>query len=145
MPDPEVTRHTVVGEVALWKYRDNVHYPGWHPSCDTAAGHSMIALIDRMLAAQHKSRKPIEVSTNPQLTAAPGISDTPIFAESFELRSDPRLPHEAWVWEQSSDTLIITMGHAMLEDLQLGIKNSLEGRGDYTLGDAPPLWFWWML
>ena len=102
-------------------------------------------VVDRMLAAQHKSRKPIEVSTNPQLTAAPGISDTPIFAESFELRSDPRLPHEAWVWEQSSDTLIITMGHAMLEDLQLGIKNSLEGRGDYTLGDAPPLWFWWML
>ena len=143
MPDPVVEKFKVTGEVAVWRYRHSRALPGWHFSCDDAAGDCLLKLAELMQAARFPSRKRISISVNPLLTKAPGGSDIPYLAKSFEIRFFGDFAPDHWDISESEGNVILALGSQKLRAFRSGISDILKGRGDYAIGDNPELWFWW--
>ena len=102
-------------------------------------------LLNLMQSAKFSSRKRIPVSSNPQLTTAPGGSDSPILGRSFQIRFSGDFTADHWNLSESDGNVILELGGKMLLAFRTGIADVLKGQGDYSIGINPMLWFWWMV
>ena len=77
------------------------------------------------------------------LTAATGCTATPRFARSlvahFAAVHEPGL----WRFQEGEGSVSLFLGVDMIKALRQGVQDLAAGKGDYSIGDNPPLWFWW--
>src|SRR3712207_2285031 len=63
MPDEHVNRWRQEGRLYFWRYTENTrNYPGWHLTADDLCCRSLADLIERMLSARGRPRKPLAVT-----------------------------------------------------------------------------------
>lgn len=89
------------------------------------------------------TRPPNEVLNVPnrQVDAARPVASWTL---GFNVQWEPDL------WELSADLPAVTLrfGASALPDLRKGVRDSLEGRGDYAIGgtrSSEYLWIWWWI
>ena len=77
------------------------------------------------------------------MTLAPGGPNKAIFPSKFELRFSVILNPYYWSLSESEGKVVCEVGNTMLVKFTKGISDILEGKGDYSIGEEPGLWFWW--
>ena len=143
MTDPALQRIQPAGRTSLWTYGDNRNFPGWHLCCDRPAAAFLLALLDAMPAARWPAKKRIPLAADPALSSATGCAATPRFAKALEIHFDSAHDPALWRLEERADGIALSLGANMLKALRQGVRGLADGKGDYSIGDPPGLWFWW--
>ncbi len=131
------------GRTCLWTYDGSRNFPGWHLCCDGPAAAFLLALFDAMPAARWPAKKSIPLVADPDLTAATGCRATPRFAMALEIHFDSAHDPALWRLEERAGSVSLSLGADMLKALRQGVQDLVDGKGDYSIGNNPSLWFWW--
>ena len=148
MSDPAVSRWKQQGRVFLWRYVENTrNYPGWHLTADAVGARSLLELTSLMRAASWPSRTTIDLTRPTEaILKVPNNRDGEarwVGATRLCIRSAPELSPTHWDIRQVDDTVELRPGSEMLAQLDRGLHDILDGRGDYSMGGPPAeLWFW---
>ncbi|MCW5774890.1 MAG: hypothetical protein KIS87_00390 [Phycisphaeraceae bacterium] len=122
----------------LWRFRARAKDPGWNLTADEGGCRSLLALLDRFIAARYSCSQTI-VLTKPDRR----VQAMPNFHAEFRdwssraewlLRYRPDI--EPGTWELSADERVVQLlvGLRKLAELRDGVLSIAESIGDYAIG-----------
>jgi hypothetical protein len=157
MGDTAFNSWRLEGVLHVWHYPERVKgLEGWHLNADALACRSIAELIDRMLAAQWKTRRAIPVSVPGRMLVGPGHEWKP--ATQLLLRyPKEEVDENFWQLELAEgDTLGLTLGAKKLHQFRESLQGLPTWKDDFAIGPEVDirraadrerwhrerLWFW---
>jgi hypothetical protein len=140
------------GIISLWRYTENSrNYSGWHLSADAAGCASLLELLQTLHASPESTYRTVRI-TPPSLTTlkVPNFRSAKWVAPTrWRIAFEPNAKATSlWSIETQEDSVRLTLGGAMIQELASGVMDISRGEGDYSIGgsdEQPRLWFWWWL
>jgi hypothetical protein len=134
MSNPLVTRWKQEGQVYCWRYRDRPRrYPGWNISADARGCQSCVALLDLLLSNQWSSQATI-VITSPTAQALQAVNGPAGWSSATGLDliyPGAKVAPAHWRLRSSQGHVAITLGESRLREIQNGMVDIAQGRGDW--------------
>jgi hypothetical protein len=134
------------GSTSLWRYAENErNYPGWHLSADRAGSESLTELIDAFASMSVAAVRTLELDCpSAAVLAVPNNKGgTAAIDAALKLRVRYVEQPSRWQLSMTRDAAELEVGHEWLARLRSGCVDMANGRGDYSIGTHPGLWFWW--
>ena len=139
------------GIISLWRYTENsCKHPGWHLSADAAGCASLLELLQALNACQESAYRTVHI-TPPSLTTlkVPNFRSKWVAPIKWHIAFEPsKEATSLWSIETHEDSVHLTLGRAMIQELASGVMDISRGEGDYSIGGSDEqrrLWFWWWL
>ena len=146
MADFEIEQWHNSGAISIWHYEDfPKNYHGYHLMADQTGCDFLRGLVERFRKARYPARKKFALRppTRNQL-AVPNCSKKCLPARNVEFRFRHEFDKAHWMISEKSGELVIELGTAGLQELDRGVSDMTQGRGDWAMGGASKaLWFWW--
>jgi hypothetical protein len=136
------------GLVSLWRYEPrNRNFDGWHITADKTGCASLIDLLDALSMDGPGATRSVGISTPTKAMIAVPNCPVRTFVAPSALRITIAKDPTEWRFPVASEYAQLSMGMGWLPLMRQGIKDIVDGDGDYSIGssgkDDLPLWFWW--
>ena len=140
------------GIISLWRYTENSrNYTGWHLSADAVGCASLLELLQALTASPESAYRTVHVTPpSPTTLKVPNFRSAKWVAPTkWRIAFEPNKEATSlWNIETQQDSMNLTLGGTMIQELASGVKDISRGEGDYSIGGSdrqPRLWFWWWL
>ena len=139
------------GIISLWRYTENSrNYPGWHLSADAAGCASLFELLQALRACSESTSRTVHITPPSSSTLkVPNYRSKWVAPTKWRIAFEPnKAATSLWSIETQEDSVHLTLGVTMIQELASGVKDIRRGEGDYSIGgsdEQPRLWFWWWI
>ena len=143
--DKKIEKYKVAGNVACWRFSDNVkNYPGWNICFDSTSRSEIITLLEMMDKSEWPSKKSISLS-DPLELGQQWIEEVgKYFAAKSIVISNRKEPGNLWSIVENKNELVISLGTEKLLELRKNLQIEIFDEAMY--GDAEGheslLYFW---
>ena len=139
------------GIISLWRYTENSrNHSGWHLSADAAGCASLLELLQALHACPESVYRTVHITPpSPSTLKVPNFRSKWVAPTKWRIALEPNKESTSlWSIEIQEDSVQLTLGGAMFQELANGITDISRGEGDYSIGGSDRqsrLWFWWWL
>ena len=139
------------GIISLWRYTENSrNHSGWHFSADAPGCESLLELLRALMASPESAYRTVQVSPpSPTALKVPNFRSKWVAPTKWRIAFEPiKESTSLWNMETQEDSVNLTLGGAMIQELASGVMDIGRGEGDYSIGGSDRqsrLWFWWWL